>query len=100
MLLSVQICCPLNDSTLLFVQIRCPLNDSTLLFVQIRCLLNIFGVMIFLRLSWVVGQAGIMMAIVIILLSAVVTVITTLSMSAICTNGEVRGGASGVVVKF
>ena len=62
------------------------------MYVQIRCLLNIFGVMIFLRLSWVVGQAGIMMAIVIILLSAVVTTITTLSMSAICTNGEVRGG--------
>ena len=48
--------------------------------------------MIFLRLSWVVGQAGIGGAIIIILLSAVVTTITTLSMSAICTNGEVRGG--------
>lgn len=33
------------------------------------------------------------LAIVIILLSTVVTVITTLSMSAICTNGDVRGGA-------
>lgn len=27
--------------------------------VLIRCLLNIWGVMLFLRLSWVVGQAGI-----------------------------------------
>lgn len=24
-----------------------------------RCLLNIWGVMLFLRLSWVIGQAGI-----------------------------------------
>jgi hypothetical protein len=26
---------------------------------QMRCLLNIWGVMLFLRLSWVIGQAGI-----------------------------------------
>jgi Amino acid permease len=26
--------------------------------VLMRCLLNIWGVMLFLRLSWVVGQAG------------------------------------------
>ena len=31
-------------------------------------------------------------AILIILLSAVVTIVTTLSMSAICSNGEVKGG--------
>jgi hypothetical protein len=27
--------------------------------VLVRCLLNIWGVMLFLRLSWVIGQAGI-----------------------------------------
>ena len=57
-----------------------------------RCLLNIWGVMLFLRLSWVVGQAGIGFGSIIILLSMVVTTITTLSMAAICTNGEVKGG--------
>ncbi|XP_070543648.1 solute carrier family 12 member 2-like isoform X2 [Ptychodera flava] len=62
--------------------------------VLVRCLLNIWGVMLFLRLSWVVGQAGIGLSIVIILLSAVVTVLTTLSMAAICTNGEVKGGGA------
>ena len=67
------------------------LNKCNLIF-QVRCLLNIWGVMLFLRLSWVVGQSGIGLAMVIILLSAVVTVITSLSMSAICTNGEVKGG--------
>ena len=40
------------------------------------------------------GQAGIGLAVVIVLLSSVVTVITTLSMSAICTNGEVKGGGA------
>ena len=39
-----------------------------------------------------VGQAGMGLTTVIILLSAVVTTITSLSMSAICTNGEVKGG--------
>lgn len=61
---------------------------------QVRCLLNIWGVMLFIRLSWVVGQAGIGLGVVIVLLSATVTVITTLSMSAICTNGEVKGGGA------
>ncbi|XP_063539884.1 bumetanide-sensitive sodium-(potassium)-chloride cotransporter [Cydia strobilella] len=60
--------------------------------VLIPCLLNIWGVMLFLRISWVVSQAGIGMSLVIIAISAVVCVITTLSMSAICTNGEVKGG--------
>ena len=51
-----------------------------------------WGVMLYLRLSWVVGHAGIGLATVIILLSAVVTTLTTLSMSAVCTNGEVKEG--------
>lgn len=59
---------------------------------QVRCVLNIFGVMLFLRLSWVVGQAGIGFASVVILLASVVTILTALSMSAICTNGVVKGG--------
>ncbi|XP_076339954.1 solute carrier family 12 member 2-like isoform X4 [Tachypleus tridentatus] len=62
--------------------------------VLVRCLLNIWGVMLFIRLSWVVGQAGIGLSIVVILLATVVTTLTTLSMSAICTNGEVRGGGT------
>ena len=57
-------------------------------------MLNIWGVMLFIRLSWVVGQSGILLSSVVILLSAVVTTITTLSMSAICTNGEVKGGGA------
>lgn len=62
--------------------------------VLIRCILNIFGVMIFLRLSWIVGQAGIGQTTIIILLATLVTLITALSTSAICTNGEVKGGGA------
>ncbi|XP_026741147.1 bumetanide-sensitive sodium-(potassium)-chloride cotransporter-like isoform X2 [Trichoplusia ni] len=60
--------------------------------VLIPCLLNIWGVMLFLRISWIVAQAGIAYSVVIIFISGVVCVITTLSLSAICTNGELQGG--------
>ena len=60
--------------------------------VLVPCLLNIWGVMLFLRLSWVVGQAGIGLSTVIIILSAFVTTLTSISMSAICTNGQIKGG--------
>uniref|UniRef100_T1HM58 Uncharacterized protein n=1 Tax=Rhodnius prolixus TaxID=13249 RepID=T1HM58_RHOPR len=57
-----------------------------------RCLLNIWGVMLFLRLSWVIGQAGIVEGIIVICLSNLVTLATTLSMSAVSTNGIIEGG--------
>ena len=60
--------------------------------VLVPCLLNIWGVMLFLRLTWVVGQAGIGLSTLIILLSASVTTLTSISMSAICTNGQIKGG--------
>ncbi|XP_058817397.1 bumetanide-sensitive sodium-(potassium)-chloride cotransporter-like [Topomyia yanbarensis] len=60
--------------------------------VLIPCLLNIWGVMLFLRLSWVVSQAGIIHTLIIIVISYLVCVITALSLSAICTNGQVKGG--------
>ena len=62
--------------------------------VMVPCLLNIWGVIMFLRLSWVVGQAGIILGIAVITLSNVVTTITALSLCAIVSNGEVKGGGA------
>uniref|UniRef100_A0A8C5PIT1 Solute carrier family 12 member 2 n=1 Tax=Leptobrachium leishanense TaxID=445787 RepID=A0A8C5PIT1_9ANUR len=62
--------------------------------VLVRCMLNIWGVMLFIRLSWIVGQAGIGLTIVVISMATVVTTITGLSTSAIATNGFVRGGGA------
>lgn len=62
--------------------------------VLIRCLLNIWGVILFIRLSWVAAQAGILYGSITVLLASAATIITTLSMSAICTNGEVKGGGT------
>lgn len=60
--------------------------------VLMRCILNIWGVMLFLRLSWVVAQSGVAEGCLLILTTTVVTMITAISMSAISTNGVVKGG--------
>eukprot|EP00924_Labyrinthula_sp_SR-Ha-C_P003468 maker-scaffold_15-snap-gene-10.78-mRNA-1 protein AED:0.06 eAED:0.06 QI:0/0/0/1/0/0/2/0/991 len=60
--------------------------------VFIPVLLNIWGVIMFLRLGWVVGQAGLLLGTLIIIAANVVTGLTSLSLCAICTNGEVEGG--------
>uniref|UniRef100_A0A8D2PXH3 Solute carrier family 12 member 2 n=1 Tax=Zosterops lateralis melanops TaxID=1220523 RepID=A0A8D2PXH3_ZOSLA len=60
----------------------------------VRCMLNIWGVMLFIRLSWIVGQAGIGLSVLVIGMATVVTTITGLSTSAIATNGFVRGGGA------
>ncbi|XP_034458609.1 solute carrier family 12 member 2 isoform X1 [Hippoglossus hippoglossus] len=62
--------------------------------VLVRCMLNIWGVMLFIRMSWIVGQAGIGLACLIVAMATAVTTITGLSTSAIATNGFVRGGGA------
>nr|XP_020474487.1 solute carrier family 12 member 2 isoform X2 [Monopterus albus] len=62
--------------------------------VLVRCMLNIWGVMLFIRMSWIVGQAGIALSCVIIIMATIVTTITGVSTSAIATNGFVRGGGA------
>ncbi|CAB3372416.1 Hypothetical predicted protein [Cloeon dipterum] len=54
--------------------------------------------MLFLRLSWVVAQAGIALSLVTVVISAIICVITTLSLSALCTNGEMKGGGIYYVI--
>ena len=51
--------------------------------VMAGCLLNIFGVIMFLRVGFVIGQAGIIQGLIIMAISAVVVILTALSMSAI-----------------
>ena len=66
--------------------------------VMTGCLLNIWGVILFLRLGWIIGQCGILQAIGIILLATTVTTLTALSMSAICTNGQILGGGAYYII--
>ena len=57
-----------------------------------RCLLCMWGVIMFLRTGWIVGNAGVWQATLVMVLSASITMFTTLSLSAICTNGEISHG--------
>ena len=62
--------------------------------------LTILGVIMYLRLGWVVGNAGFLGALVIILLSKAVTICTGLSMSSITTNIKIgAGGAYSIISK-
>uniref|UniRef100_A0A8C6UWW5 Solute carrier family 12 member 4 n=1 Tax=Neogobius melanostomus TaxID=47308 RepID=A0A8C6UWW5_9GOBI len=67
---------------------------GTLMGVYLPCLQNIFGVIMFLRLTWIVGMAGIMQAFLIVLMCCTCTMLTAISMSAIATNGVVPAGGS------
>ena len=60
--------------------------------VFIRCTLSIFGVLMFLRLNWMFAEAGVWGALGIIAWSVCVTSLTTSSLSALSTNGMVKGG--------
>ncbi len=62
--------------------------------------LTILGVIMYLRLGWVVGNAGFLGAVVIILLAKSVTICTGLSMSSITTNIKIgAGGAYSIISK-
>lgn len=58
------------------------------------CALTILGVIMFLRFGYVVGNAGIRNALLIVIISKVITTLTTLSLSAIATNTRVKGGGA------
>ncbi len=54
--------------------------------------LTILGVIMYLRFPWVVGQAGLMGALLIVVISHALTVPTALSVASIATNRTVRAG--------
>ena len=55
-------------------------------------ILTILGIILFLRLGYVVGAAGLGRALVIIALANLISVLTSISLSAVATNLTVRGG--------
>ena len=62
--------------------------------------LTILGVIMYLRLGWVVGNAGLLGAIAIIVLAKIITIATGLSMSSITTNIKIgAGGAYSIISK-
>ncbi|XP_040186134.1 solute carrier family 12 member 5 isoform X1 [Rana temporaria] len=67
---------------------------GTFMGVYLPCLQNIFGVILFLRLTWVVGVGGVLESFLMVLMCCSCTMLTAISMSAIATNGVVPAGGS------
>jgi len=67
-------------------------KQGTLFGVFVPCLQNILGIILFVRSSWIVGQAGLGYSLLIIFLCCSTTFLTALALSAVATNGAIKGG--------
>ncbi|XP_049611686.1 solute carrier family 12 member 5b isoform X1 [Syngnathus scovelli] len=67
---------------------------GTLMGVYLPCIQNIFGVILFLRMTWMVGIGGVLGSFIIVFMCCSTTMLTAISMSAIATNGVVPAGGS------
>ncbi|CAH1103374.1 unnamed protein product [Psylliodes chrysocephalus] len=62
------------------------------------CLINIFGVIVFLRSGWIVSQAGVCSAIIIVLFSVMTSLISVLSAVGICERCRIESGGVYFVI--
>ncbi len=60
--------------------------------------LTILGVIMYLRLGWVVGNAGLLGALAIIIIAHVITFCTALSMSSMLTNIDIGAGGAYTII--
>ena len=62
-------------------------------------LLTILGIILFLRLGFVVGSAGLNRALLILLFANGISILTTFSLSTISTNIRVKGGGDYYLIR-
>ncbi|XP_049987090.1 solute carrier family 12 member 9 isoform X2 [Alexandromys fortis] len=67
---------------------------STFLGVVVPTVLSMFSIVVFLRIGFVVGHAGLLQAMAMLLVAYIILALTVLSVCAIATNGAVRGGGA------
>ncbi|XP_066381547.1 cation-chloride cotransporter 2-like, partial [Miscanthus floridulus] len=67
-------------------------KQDTLMGVFIPCLQNILGIIYYIRFTWIVGMGGIWQSLVLVAFCGACTFLTGLSLSAIATNGAMKGG--------
>ncbi|EYE94894.1 putative cation chloride cotransporter [Aspergillus ruber CBS 135680] len=56
--------------------------------------LNVLSILMFLRFGFILGQAGLLGILGLLLVSYTINLVTTMSLSAIATNGTVKGGGA------
>jgi amino acid transporter len=62
--------------------------------VFVPCCLSIIGVILFLRLGWAVGEAGVLGVLGMFGIGMVLILLTDLSLCALATNGKIRAGGA------
>lgn len=62
--------------------------------VFIPTTLNVLSILIYLRFGFIVGQAGVLGSMALLMVSYTINLLTTMSVSAIATNGVVKGGGA------
>ncbi|KAI8600122.1 amino acid permease-domain-containing protein [Dissophora ornata] len=60
--------------------------------VFVPCVLSIWGIILFLRFGFIIAQAGVVGTMGMFVVGYAINIFTTMSLSAISTNGTVRGG--------
>ncbi|VAH41014.1 hypothetical protein VPH35_026134 [Triticum aestivum] len=65
---------------------------GTMMGVFVPCLQNILGIIYYIRFTWIVGMGGIWQSLVLVALCGACTFLTAISLSAIATNGAMKGG--------
>jgi hypothetical protein len=68
--------------------------DGVFMYVAV----SIFGVVLFTRMGWLVAFGGLGLSILIVIIAAFVTLVTTASVSALVTNGKIMAGGPYVLV--
>lgn len=81
-----------GDPTPTSVSVAAQARFGTIGGVFTPCVLTILGVIMFMRVGFVTGHSGLWLALTILALSKAITSLTTLSLSAIATNLEMRVG--------
>ena len=71
-----------------------PVKFGTFSGVFVPNVLTILGVILFMRSGWVVGQAGVYNTLIILAVANCITLLTSLSLSAIATNTKVGSGGA------
>ncbi|MBA0856380.1 hypothetical protein Goshw_027548 [Gossypium schwendimanii] len=65
---------------------------GTMMGVFVPCLQSILGIIYYIRFSWIIGMGGIADSLLLVSLCGLCTFLTGLSLSAIATNGAMKGG--------
>lgn len=62
------------------------------------CMINLFSVIVFLRIGWIVGNAGIIQAVTIVLTTVIICTITALAGIGICERCRVESGGVHFII--